>query len=68
MLLQYCSQDIIIISCRIYYMAILTIDVLKKLIENMPDDYTVEYDKEMTIAPITDSVTIDVSGERIILK
>lgn len=33
-------------------MTILTIDVLKKLIENMTDDYTVEYDKEVTITPL----------------
>ena len=49
-------------------MAILTIEVLKKLIENVPDDYTVEYDKEVTIAPITDRVEIEISGERIIFK
>lgn len=49
-------------------MAILTIEVLKNLIENIPDDYTVEYDKEVTIAPINDRVEIDVSGKRIILK
>lgn len=49
-------------------MAILTIEVLKKLIENIPDDYNVEYDKETTIAPITDKVEIDVSGKRLIFK
>lgn len=49
-------------------MAILTIDVLKKLIENIPEDYTVEYDKEVTIAPITDMIEIDVTGKRIIFK
>lgn len=49
-------------------MAILTIGVLKKLIENMPDEYTVEYDKEETIAPIEDKMEIDVSGKRVILN
>ena len=49
-------------------MAILTIEVLKKLIENMPNDYTVEYDNGKTIAPIEDEVEIDVSGKRIIFK
>ncbi len=49
-------------------MAILTIEVLKKLIENILDDYNVEYDKETTIAPITDKVEIDVSGKRLIFK
>lgn len=33
-------------------MAILTIRVLKKLIENVPSDYTVEYNKKVTIAPL----------------
>lgn len=49
-------------------MAILTIKVLKNLIESIPDDYTVEYDKEVTIAPITDRIEIDVSGKRLIFK
>ena len=49
-------------------MAILTIEVLKKIIENIPEDYTVEYDKEVTIAPIDDRVEVDVSGKRLIFK
>ena len=49
-------------------MTILTIETLKKLIENMPDDYTVEYNKEVTIAPIDDTVEIDISGKRLIFK
>lgn len=49
-------------------MTILTIDVLKSLIENIPDDYTVEYNKEVTIAPITDRIEIDISGKRLIFK
>ncbi|MGN0176614.1 MAG: hypothetical protein ACI389_02125 [Methanobrevibacter sp.] len=49
-------------------MAILTIDVLKNLIENIPDDYTVEYNKEVTIAPIEDKVEIDIGGKRLIFK
>ena len=49
-------------------MAILTIDVLKNLIENIPDDYTVEYNKEVNIAPIDDKVEIDISGKRLIFK
>ncbi len=46
----------------------LTIENLKKLIENVPNDFTVEYDNEVTIAPITDRIAIDVSGKRIIFK
>lgn len=33
-------------------MAILTIENLKKLVENVPNDFTVEYDKEVTITPL----------------
>ena len=49
-------------------MAVLTIEVLKKVIENLPNDYTVEYNKEVTIAPIDDTVEIDISGKRLIFK
>ena len=31
-------------------------------------DLPVEYDKEVTIAPITDRIEIDVSGKRLIFK
>ena len=49
-------------------MAILTIDVLKRLIENIPEDCTVEYEKETTIAPIDDCVEIDIGGKKLIFK
>ena len=35
-------------------MTVLTIEVLKKLIQNMPDDFTVEYYNKDTIAPISE--------------
>lgn len=62
-LLNVCEVFIVV-----YIMAILTIEVLKNLIENIPDDYTVEYNKEVTIAPITDRIEIDISGKRLIFK
>lgn len=49
-------------------MTILTVEVLKKLIENLPDDFTVEYDKKTTISPIIDWVEIDIAEKRFILK
>ena len=49
-------------------MAILTVEILKKLIENIPGNYTVEYSTEKTISPIGDKVEIDISGEKLILK
>lgn len=49
-------------------MAILTIEVLKKLIENIPDDFTVEYDKGETTTPIDDRVEIDIGCKQLIFK
>ena len=49
-------------------MAILTIKILKKIIENIPEGYTFEYDDEKTISPIEDKVEIDINGEKLILK
>lgn len=49
-------------------MAILTVEILKKIIENTPEDYTVEYNKDVTIAPIEDKVEIDVTGKRLIFN
>ena len=34
----------------------------------MSDEYTVEYDKEVTIAPISDKVEIDISNKRLMFK
>ena len=49
-------------------MTILTIDVLKKIIENVPEEFTVEHNNKSTIVPIDNRIEIDVSGKRLILK
>lgn len=49
-------------------MAILTIENLKKLIENIPDEFTVEYQSNRTNIPIGDKVEIDISGKKLIFK
>lgn len=49
-------------------MSILNVEILKKIIENVPEDYTVEYENEHTIAPLVDKVEIDVGNKRIVLK
>lgn len=49
-------------------MAILTIEVLKKLIENVPNDFSIEYNSKTTVFPIDDKVEIDISGKRLIFK
>ena len=48
-------------------MTTLTINTLKKLIEHMPEDYTVEYKKDI-LSPLSDVVEIDVTNNRLILK
>lgn len=49
-------------------MAILTIEVLRQIIQNLPEEFTVEYDMEGNIVPIDDRVEIDISGKRLIFK
>ena len=50
-------------------MEILTIAVLKKIIENVPDDYTVEFIKNDNISfPAHDKFVIDVSEKKICFK
>lgn len=49
-------------------MTSLTIGILKKIIENIPEDYTVEHDNKQTISPIISNVEIDIHNKKIILK
>ena len=49
-------------------MAVLTIEVLRKVIDNLPTEYTVEYDNGTTISPIEDKIELDVSNKRVIFK
>ena len=49
-------------------MAILSVGVLKQIIENLPEHYMVEYDNGTTTTPVSDKVELDISGEKLILK
>jgi hypothetical protein len=49
-------------------MTVLTIEVLKKIIEHMPDNYIVEFDDGNANSSIDDKIEIDVSLEKLILK
>ena len=40
--------------------------VLKEVIENLNDNYIVEYDNEVIAVPIEGTIMIDVSNQRII--
>ena len=46
----------------------ITIDVLKRIIEHVPDDFKVEYDDGEAISSIADKVEIDVGLKKVILK
>ena len=49
-------------------MSELTIEVLKKIIEHMPENYTVEFSNGDDTVKISDKLEIDVGLEKIILK
>ena len=49
-------------------MTAITIEVLKKIIEHIPDDYEVQFDDGKNKCSIDDKVEIDVSLEKLILK
>ena len=53
---------------KLLFMAILNIEVLKKIIENIPEDYDVEFYNGTTNVPLSDKVEIDVSGKRTLFK
>lgn len=49
-------------------MAIINIEVLKKIIENVPDDFEVEFDDGTNTVPISDKIEVDVSGKKLIFR
>lgn len=46
----------------------ITIDVLKRIIEHVPDDFKVEFDDGKTISSIDDKVEIDIGLKKVVLK
>lgn len=53
---------------KVLFMTAITIEVLKKIIEHIPDNYTVEIEDKKNTYTIDDKVEIDVSLEKLILK
>ena len=49
-------------------MTALTIEILKKIIEHMPDNYVVEIDNGKNSTSLDDKVEIDVGLEKLVLK
>ena len=47
---------------------ILTIGVLKKIIKNIPDDFTIDFSDDTCSIPIDDKIIIDASGKHVILQ
>lgn len=53
---------------KVLFMTALTIGVLKKIIEQMPDDFTVELDVEEDNLELDDRFEIDITLKKLILK
>lgn len=50
-------------------MAILNIEILKSIVEKLPDDFTVEFkDRKCSVSPVSDEVTVKVSEKKLVLK
>lgn len=49
-------------------MTAINIEVLKKIIEHIPDNYIVEFDNGKNTYSIDDTVEIDVTSEKLTLK
>ena len=49
-------------------MSILTIGLLKQIIDNLPDDYEIEYQNDNTIVLLEDRVEIDITAKTLTLK
>lgn len=49
-------------------MSTLNIGVLKKIIEHIPEDYTVEFDDGSNTLSIDDKIEIDVTLKKLVLK
>lgn len=47
---------------------IITVDVLKEILDKVPGDFEVEFFRDDISYPICDRIEVDVSGRRIILK
>ena len=50
-------------------MAVLDIEVLKGIVEKLPDDFTVEFeDRDGSVSQVSDEVTVKVSEKKLMLK
>ena len=49
-------------------MTTLTIDVLKKIIENIPDDFTIHFSDDTASIPIDDKIIINASDRQVIFQ
>ena len=49
-------------------MAILNIETLKMIIENVPDDFDIEFNDGKKTHQIEDKIEVDVSGKKLVFK
>lgn len=50
-------------------MAILNVEVLKEIVEKLPNDFEVEFvNYEGAVAPLSDNISVKVSEKKLVLK
>jgi len=50
-------------------MAVLKIEVLKEIVEKLPDDFEVEFkDREDSVFPVSDEITVKIDDKKLVLK
>ena len=49
-------------------MSELTIDILKQIIERIPEEYIVEIDTGKNVQQLSDKIQIDISGKKLIFS
>ena len=65
---QVLKIDLNISEFIILLIAILNIEVFKKIIEKIPEDFEVEFDDGTNTIPISDKIQFDVSGKTLIFR
>lgn len=50
-------------------MTVLNIEVLKKIVEKLPDDFEVECEYgEGLVIPVSDNITVNISNKKLLLR
>lgn len=62
-------KDFIVFFIDIFCMTVLNIEVLKKIVEKLPDDFEVECEYgEGLVIPVSDNITVNISNKKLLLR